>query len=311
MSRTARALGLAALAATAWPAAAGAAYSPRLEARVDPPSPNAPAALTLILRQAQGESPNRTEVVRFPPEFRFNPGFAVQGCRSADEDRDQCPESSRIGTASAETELGPFSGPVYLTEDFRTIIYLRGFGGLESKVESRMRVTADGSVETVIDDLPPVRMTFAEVRLEGGERSLILTPRRCGSYPIRGRFTSHEGEVAESETAIEIAGCDTEPRIAGLVARPRAGRIDARWTLSAAGSRTAVVLERRVASRPADRWRRVVSTGGSASPGGNRVRVRARSGRRLRRGVYRLVVTVFSAHGQPADTRRSGPLIVR
>ncbi len=132
---------LVAVALLALPAPALAAYAPRLEVRVDPPTPDTAAALTATLRQEPGESANRREVVRFPPELRFNPGFAVRGCDRAQEAAETCPESSRIGTASAETEFGPFSGPVYLTDDFRTLVFLRGFAGLvQSKVEGAVRL---------------------------------------------------------------------------------------------------------------------------------------------------------------------------
>ena len=304
MSRDRRiaAAALVGLAAALCPATAVAAYAPRLEARVDPPTPNTSAALTTTLRQEPGESANRTQVIRFPRELRFNPSFAVAGCRREEEDAGACPESSRIGTASAETELGPFSGPVYLTDDFRTVIFLRGFGGVvESKIVGVIRVAADGSFETVLDDLPAVRSTFAQVRLEAGPRSLILTPARCGTYPVSGRFTSHNDETAASETAIEITGCDTEPRISSVTARSRAGRIDLAWTLTAAGARTLITLDRRVASRPWDRWRRVATARAGARRGRNALRLRGAGGRSLRSGVYRLTLTTLSAQGRLSD----------
>jgi hypothetical protein len=295
---------LAAVAALACPAGAQGAYAPKLEVQVDPATPNAPAALVTTLTQAPGESANRAEAIRFPKEFRFNPGFAVVGCRRHEEDASACPESSRIGTSSAQTEFGAFSGPVYLTDDFRFLIFLRGFAGLlQSKIVGVVRVTDDGSVETVLEDLPAVRSTFAQVRMEAGPKSLILTPRRCGAYPVRGRFVSHGGELATSDAVIDVAGCDSEPRIVALGARPRARRVTLAWSLSEAGARTEIRLDRRIRTRPWERWRRVTSATGPAAGGSNSLRLGAARFRRLPRGLYRATLTAFSGRGRPSDIR--------
>ena len=283
------------------PAVAHAAYAPRLEVGAEPAAPSAPAALTITVRQAAGEDASRTQVVRYPRELRFNPAFEVMGCTLAQEDAEACPDTSRVGTAAAETELGSFSGDVYLTEDFRSVIFLRGFAGLvRSKVVGTTRVTEDGSVETVLEGLPNVRTTFAQVRLEAGPRSLILLPRRCGAYPVRGRFTSHGGEVAVPDSEIRVDGCDSEPRIASLRTRRKRRSVLVGWNLTAPGS-VRVVLERRIRARPWQRWRRLGSAGAGVPAG----RVRVRAGRRLRRGVYRVTATALSSGGREADIRRT------
>ena len=203
-----RAAVLLGLGAALLPPAAHAAYAPRLEVEAQPAAPDAAAALTVTVRQEPGEDASRTQVVRYPRELRFNPSFAVNRCTAAEEEAEACPDSSRVGAATAETELGSFSGPVYLTDDFRSVIFLRGLAGLvRSKVVGVTRVAPDGSVESVLHDLPDVRATFAQVRLEAGPRSLILLPRRCGAYGVSGRFTSHGGQVAASDSAIRVAGC--------------------------------------------------------------------------------------------------------
>jgi hypothetical protein len=303
---------VAAAGALALAPAAPAAYAPRLEARLDPSTPSTPAALTLTLRQQPGEGANRSEVVRFPPAFRFNPGFAMVGCTPQEEADAACPDRSRIGTASAETELGPFSGPIFLTEDFRFVIFLRGFAGLvQQKIEGVMRVAPDGYVESVLEGLPPVRSTFAQVRMEPGPRSLVLTPERCGSYAIEGRFTSHDGEGASSRSVLEISGCDTEPALAGLRARNRAGRLALAWMLSQAGARTLVELDRRTGLRPWVRWRRVRTVSATARSGANQLLLAGPRGRRLAPGRYRVTLTAFSARDGLADTARTEATVRR
>jgi hypothetical protein len=269
--------------ALAFSAPALAAYAPRLEAQVDPATPGAPSALLLTLRQAPGETASRTEVVRYPPVFRFNPGFAVTGCPADREAASDCPDSSRIGSVAVESELGPFSGPLYLTEDFRFVIFLRGFAGLvQQKIEGFMRVASDGYVETVIDALPPVRATFAQVRLEPGARSLLLTPTHCGTYPLEGRFTSHNDETFVSRAPVTVAGCVARPDVTELRARARTGRIAVSWILSQGGQGATLDLDRRTDARPWVRWRRVRSVAASASSGPNRAVLAGAGGGRLR-----------------------------
>ena len=285
-------------------AAAHAAYAPALEVRVDPATPDTASALTATLRQAPGESANRDEVVRFPPAFRFNPGFSVNGCTAAQEADAACPDASRIGLATADTELGAFSGAIHLTQDFRFLIFLRGFGGLvQQKIDGYFRMGADGWIESVIEGLPQVRSTVAQVRMDAGARSLMLTPAECGQYPVDGRFTSHQGETATSRATVTIAGCE-RPAIAALRARARRGRIDAAWTLTSAAARTEVVLERRVWTRPWVRWTRVRASARTAAAGPARTVLSGPRGARLRAGRYRMTLTAYGPGGTLADMRR-------
>jgi hypothetical protein len=295
---------LAALLALAVPAPALAAYAPQLQAQLDPATPGAASSLVLTLRQAPGETANRTEVIRYPPAFQFNPGFAVVGCPPDREAASDCPDSSRIGTATAQSELGDFSGPLFLTEDFRFVIFLHGFAGLvQQKIEGSMRVAADGYVETVLDGLPPVRATYAQVRLEPGSRSLLLAPAHCGTYTIEGRFTSHNDETFVSRAPIAVTGCVARPQITKLRARNRSGRIAVSWTLTAGGQGATLTLDRRTKKRPWVRWRRLRSVAASAASGPNRAVLARANGGRLRPGRYRVTLTTRDAGGRATEVR--------
>lgn len=287
-------------------APASAAYAPRLEAKLDPATPATAPALTLTLRQAAGEDAHRTEVIRYPPAFRFNPAFAVQGCPADREAASDCPDTSRIGEVSVESELGPFSGPLYLTDDFRFVIFLHGFGGLvQQKVEGYVRVGSDGYVETVLSDLPAVRTTLAEVRLLPGDRSVLLTPAKCGTYTLQGRFTSQNGETVASDAPVAIAGCQAPAAVTSLRARVRAGRIAVSWVLASAGQSTTIDLARRTAAKPWVRWRHVRTMTASAASGPNRATLARRNGRGLAPGRYRITLTSRGADGKPVDSRRT------
>jgi hypothetical protein len=264
--------------------------------RVDPPAPGAAAALTATITQAPGEAASQSERFRFPPQFGFNPGLRVTRCAAADERAGECPEDSRIGTATAQTMLGDFAGPVHLTTDFRLITFLRGFGGLvQQEVSGYLLLLPDGSVESVLEDLPDVPATLARVAFDGGPRSLLLTPRACGGYVIGAQFTSHDGDRVERKVPVQIAGCDSAPRIER--ASVRNGLVS--WRLSDAGAATLVEVQRLVRAGRFVRWHRVSRTRAAAARGANHLTVQLR-----RPGRYQVVLTSLSARGRPVDVAR-------
>ena len=305
---SARTAVIAVLATLAAAAPASAAYAPQVSVQLDPPAPATAAAMTLTVTQAGDESATRTSRVGFPRDFLFNPGFAATGCASADEQRGTCPDSSRIGSARADTAFGPFQGPIFYSDDFRLLVVLRGVGGtVEQKLVGIFIVRPDGGYDGVFDNLPDVLSTRTELRIEGGARGISLTPRACGAYTLPGRFTSHKGEQASSDARVEISGCPA--RVSGVRASPRAlgpgsGVLALRWRLSQPAARTAVVIDRW--SRVKRRWRRVGSLDGSGMRGANELRFDASlGGRRLSPGSYRFVLRAADAAGKLSPSRQA------
>jgi hypothetical protein len=287
-------------------APAEAAYRPAFSLTLSDGRPAAAPAVTATVTQAPGESASRRLAVRYPPQFGFNPGFAVTGCAASQETAGACPEESRIGTSRAVTLLGTFSGPVYLSEDFRLLAYLRGPAGMpEQKLEGKLYLHPDGSIEIVFDDLPNLPATLAETTVEGGSRGLLLTPRHCGSYRVAGSFRSHAGEESRSDVPIEITGCPERPVISGLRTRPRRfkGHTTLRWRLSQPARHTSVSVQRLAGSR----WRELRVLVGPGRVGDNRLRV---GGRRLRSGRYRFVLRAMGRDGLASRSRSVGAIVV-
>lgn len=298
-------IGAALAAATALAASptALAKYSPQLSVSLHPATPNTAAAMTTTILQESGESASKTTRVAFPASFGFNGSNSVLDCTAAQEQADACPETSRIGTAQADTAFGPFGGPVFFTEDFRLLVRLRNFAGVGATAIGTFNVLPDGSVESVFDKLPNVPGTRVRLAIEGGEKALLLTPRVCGPHTLRGRFTSHDDEEARAAAQVEIAGCAERPHLSGLRIDSRPGRTRTKlsWRLSEATGSTRIILERLARNE----WRRVTTLTGPGSPGRNTLEFTGRIGpRRLPAGRYRFVLTATGPTGLVSHSRR-------
>lgn len=294
------------------PSIALATYAPALSVTFQPPTAATAPAVIETLTNQPGDTPSKTIRIHYPPQFGFNPNFGVTGCPPAAEHSDSCPADSQIGSASAETTLGHFSGPVYFTPDYRILIYLRGVAGVvQSKFVGYFQDAPDGGFDAVLDNLPDVPSSSSSIRIEGGARSSLLTPAACGSYPIVGHFTSQNGEQATSTATVQISGCDSQPTIERawltrstlIVTGSHGAASDAlHWTLSDVGARATVSLQRLKVIRGMEVPRTLWSRPASAQTGTNSLRFRAAAGGHpLHPGHYRLTVAVFSLQGHPSD----------
>ncbi len=288
-----------------------ASFSPQLSIAFQPSTASTAPAVASTLIYRPGDTPPKTIRVHYPPGFGFNPDFSVTGCAPAAESSDTCPASSQIGTASAETSLGEFSGPVYFTPDYRLLIYLRGASGLvQSKFVGYFQDAPDGGFDAVIDNLPNVPATSSSITLQGGTRSPLLTPAACGTYPIVGYFTSQNDEQATSTARVTVTGCDSQPLIERVWlsratlsrANQRGGSDTLRWELLATGGWTRVSLQRLRMIRGMQIRHTLWSRPAAASEGINSLTFKATvRGRPLRPGHYQLVVAAFSTQGHPSD----------
>lgn len=302
MTRRAALLALAAACLAAVPSSAGAAYAPRLELTFDRYEPAIAPAVTSTMRQQSGEDTTRTIAARFPPQFTLNPAFAVTGCPPAREQSDSCPPESRLGSIGIVSSFGPASGTLFLTEDFRIIASIQALGGLvRQRLTGHIRALDDGSPEIVFDDLPAVQVTEARIALDGGPRSIFITPRQCGRYEVGARFVSHAGAEVKVALPLEIVGCPIPLRVAGVrVATATGGRTTVSWRLTAAAAYTTIDLYRR--SRGA--WRSLGAIRASGAAGDHRLTVGPRwRGRPLRVGRHRVALRATAGDGTASPAR--------
>ena len=296
---------IALLGALALPLPAAAVYQPTVDLAFDGYGPAHPPAVTSVMRQALGEDTTRTIAARFPPDFTFNPMFAVTGCDAERELASDCPESSRLGLATVESPFGRAEGVVYLTSDFRLFVPFRAYGPLyEQPVTGTIHGLDDGSAEIVFDNLPPIQVTEARIALDGGPRAIFITPRRCGVYTAGARFVSHSGIEVETSLPLTIGGCAEALDLSGARVDPRRVRVGSRPKLSWRLSRAAAVTEISLYRAAGRVWRRLGSARRSAAAGQNETRLPRRWRQRLRApGRYRVRLRARAADGVISKAR--------
>jgi hypothetical protein len=321
-----------ALCMLALPSAAFSAYAPKLEVKIEPATADGPTAITSTITQATGEDASKTVKVFFPRGFQANASAKVSGCSAADADAKACKPDSQVGNALAEaTGVGTLEGPVHLITDpgkIHLAMFLKGgpAGLVEQRIDGVVTIQPDGSFLSTFDNLPDVQTTLFKLSFLGGDKSLVLTPRTCGTFPFKGEFTSQKGEAAKSESAVDITGCSgggTKPEIEAASTSPRRFRpvrtvaqrtrrgygTRLRWTLSQETAGTRIKVERKVGRS----YRKVSSFVGTGKEGANSLKYEGRtgSGKPLRAGAYRFSLQTTSRTGVKSSVRRVGFTVLR
>jgi hypothetical protein len=159
--------------------------------------------------------PTKT-VVALPAGIAANPA-AVNGqgvCSLEQYEATECPESSVLGTLTAQTPLleEAIEGTVYLAAPhdnrFDSLLALYIVARAPERgvlVKQAGRVEADpatGQLTTTIEGLPPVPYSSFELRLREGPRAPLITPQTCGTYETIARlFPFSDPEAATVRNA--------------------------------------------------------------------------------------------------------------
>jgi uncharacterized protein (DUF2141 family) len=266
------------------PAAAHAAYAPKLAVKIDPATPQAPTALTTVVTQASGETPSKTVRLPIPAGWQPASNPELQSCTDEQKASRACPEPSRMGTATAKADLGTFTGTVNYgpvgPEGIRFFIFLsNGFPLLDQTIEGRIEVTATGFA-TVLDGLPDVAVQEFTLALAGPPRSLLATPMECGESVFEAEFTSHKDEKVTSSAPVEIGPCPNQPPVLEII--------------SATKSRVTIALDEPAAVElQVKRGKKVVATKRAAAAAG-RTAIKLP---KLKPGRYRIVVRAADPEG--------------
>ncbi len=199
-------------------------------------------AITTSISQTDDQATIKEVKVLLPEGTGANLNSTVTPCPADALAQGSCPESSKLGTGSANSRFlpvgdGPLTGNVYLTE-----IRPDGRFGLSMLLDGFISLRIDGEAGLVNDrfevkftDLPPVPMSGFTLSLNGGNGGLLTNPRRCGSGQANTTFTSHTGATHATSSSVEVTGCDRPSFDVELSERGRGKRTSVELDVSAQG----------------------------------------------------------------------------
>jgi hypothetical protein len=209
-------------------------FDPSFDVRPGSTKPDSPTGLTvdLSLPQDNINDPNeiataalRDAKVTLPEGMTVNPSSAggLEGC--SDEQLGagslaaiQCPEASKIGTATAVTPLleTPLEGAIYVgtqkSDDpesgdmFRIFLVLEDKRhGILIKLPGKVRANAQtGRLETTFENNPQLPVTTFSLHFKQGPRAPLATPLDCGEKRVDAQLTSWGGQTATLSDSFTI-----------------------------------------------------------------------------------------------------------
>jgi hypothetical protein len=213
-------------------------FAPTLDVEPSTMLPDAPTGLSVRLGFPQSGlvSPSgiatahlRHAKVTLPEGMTINPGGAagLTACsdtqlKSGVDAAVECPESSKIGTATATTPLlaEPLTGGVYVAQQlsddpesgemFRIFLNLADpERGIDVKLVGKLRVNGEtGRVEASFTDNPQLPVDTLEVAFKSGPRAPLATPPTCGTKTVDAELTSWSDAVVRKSATFSIA-CTT------------------------------------------------------------------------------------------------------
>jgi hypothetical protein len=182
-----------------------------------------------------------------------------------------CPHGSRVGTLELVTPLlaTPVTGNVYMGGqlpggDFRLFAVARA-PGLTLKLPVTLRPDpATGKLTTTIESIPALPLERLALRFDGGARSSLVTPLRCGPATATATLTSRGGRQVTVAAGAAVTGsvtggaCPAAPLFAPSFT---AGALRAK---AGAASPFAATIRRRDGDQPLRRFSLTLPKGGVA-----------------------------------------------
>ena len=190
----------------------GLPFAPTFTASVSTDSPGATPEITTVITQKPGEATTKKSVVTLPKGTGLNLNNKLKTCPADALARKDCPESSRVATAEAESKLLPIGetlkGNVYLTGQrggkLTMSLLLKGF--VDLRIDGTSGVEND-TITLAFDNQPALPTSKLTFKFEGGDKSLITNPRKCGSITTTANFTSHSGKTHAVSVPMQVKGC--------------------------------------------------------------------------------------------------------
>ena len=156
----------------------------------------------------------RALTVEMPPGFTLTPNASdgKTSCSNAEarfgsEEAAQCPEFSKVGTATLTTALlpGPLSGYLYIGDPlsghrYRFFVTAEGFN-TNVKIEGLAEPNPQtGQLVLNFPNLPETPFEDFLLHFFGSERGLLATPTQCGTYPVNATFTPWDTSLPDQHS---------------------------------------------------------------------------------------------------------------
>jgi hypothetical protein len=210
----------------------------------------APTGLDVNIDVPQSESPDglatsdvKSVSVNLPAGLSVSPSAAtgLGACTSSElelysESVPTCPESSKIGTVEIESALlpEPLKGDVILAQPhdnpFNSLLamYVVAKGpGVEIKIPGRINIDpATGQLNATFAPAPQLPFTKLRMKLNGGSRAPLVTPRQCGTYTTNYEIQGWSGKTVTGSTPFSIdqnCGGGFAPNFTGGTVNNQAG----------------------------------------------------------------------------------------
>ena len=204
-----------------WPATIGCdklSFDPALAANPTTTNTDTASGLEAVLTVPQFQDPNvpspsalRANVITLPEGFSINPNAADGKTTCSDqqsaigtEAEAQCPEHSKVGTATLDSSAlpAPIHGFIYLGEPkpgepYRLVLTANGFGTAVKLLGTIHADPQTGQLTTAFNELPQSPFQQFVLHFFGSERGLLATPTQCGTYPVKSSFTPWASELSD------------------------------------------------------------------------------------------------------------------
>jgi hypothetical protein len=204
---------------TGFPAISGCdvlSFDPTLAAKPTTTEADSPSGLDVELSIPEPTSPYapspsqiHATAMTLPEGFTINSNAADGKVSCTDEQarfgtrgQAQCPEHSKIGTLEIHSSALPgiLPGAIYLGEPlpgnrYRVFLTADGFS-LHIKLAGYVITDpSTGQLTVKFDDLPQAPFQRFRLHIFGGERGVLATPTKCGTYPVNTEFVPWNEEL--------------------------------------------------------------------------------------------------------------------
>ncbi len=185
-------------------------FQPKVTAVLGAPLANPSLKMTVAV--PAGNANVQSLAMALPKEVGANLKALSGACMAPQFATNTCPDSSIVGTATADSPLSPtpLSGPVRIVQSGSTlpdlVIDLSGFTNLRLTIHNSF---PGGRLKSTIDGVPDVPLSSFVLDLKGGGLLQTVDVKKiCSAKPtVEGEFVAHSGATAKVDAVASLPAC--------------------------------------------------------------------------------------------------------